>query len=188
MRGLGLRVEVPPLASGHVCADQSAGVLFKTQLRYARTIRGIAPVSSLGAIITHPFPLALFAALAGGPASSPLAKRYDIDHAVNAFSQERAEKTAAGYQFWFFDKAFAEGKTVKLSVVGPHLASHPPHRHVEDEFFVVLEGIAEFYLEGRTKVVGPNTALYCASGLEHGIRNVGDAPLKYLVIKKYQEH
>jgi oxalate decarboxylase/phosphoglucose isomerase-like protein (cupin superfamily) len=34
-------------------------------------------------------------------------------------------------------------------------------------------------------VAGPMTSFYCPSGSKHGIRNIGDTELKYLVIKKY---
>jgi mannose-6-phosphate isomerase-like protein (cupin superfamily) len=57
----------------------------------------------------------------------------------------------------------------------------------EDEFFFVLEGKAEFFLDGKTKVAGPYTGFYCPSNVEHGIRNAGDTILKYLVIKKYEQ-
>lgn len=118
-------------------------------------------------------------------AGSAAPARYTIDNCVNTFSPGGVEATRTGQQYWFFDKAFADGKTLKLSVVGPHQASHAPHRHPEDEFFFVLEGKAEFYLDGKTRTVGPNTGLYCPSGSEHGIRNVSDGELRYLVIKQY---
>lgn len=113
--------------------------------------------------------------------------KYTIDNCVNEFSIDRTEKTQAGYQYWFVDKSFADRKTLKLSVVEPHQATHAPHSHPEDEFFFILEGKAEFYLNGKTKIVGPYTSLYCPSYSEHGIRNAGDTVLKYLVIKKYPE-
>lgn len=74
-----------------------------------------------------------------------------------------------------------------MSVVAPHSATHAPHKHIEDEFFFVLEGTAEFYLNGKTKVAGQYTSFYCPSNIEHGIKNVGDTELKYLVIKKYEK-
>lgn len=114
-------------------------------------------------------------------------KKYTIDNCVNTFSPDKTVKTGAGYQYWFADKNFIDGRTLKLSVVAPHSATHPPHRHAEDEFFFVLEGTAEFYLDGKTKVAGPYTSFYCPSNMEHGIRNVGDTELKYLVIKKYEQ-
>ncbi|HQT90514.1 MAG TPA: cupin domain-containing protein [Candidatus Kryptobacter bacterium] len=117
---------------------------------------------------------------------SPDTSGYTIDNCVNEFNAANVESTKVGYQYWFADKKFADGKTVKLSVVRPHEATHAPHHHAEDEFFFVLQGKAEFYLDGRTKVAGPYTSLYCPSNSEHGIRNAGDTELRYLVIKKYE--
>jgi len=111
--------------------------------------------------------------------------KYTIDNCVNSFDSSKVEKTKAGYQYWFADKNFLDGRTLKLSVVKPKDATHPPHVHAEDEFFFILEGTAEFYLAGKTKIVQPYTSLYCPSNVEHGIRNAGDTVLKYLVIKKY---
>jgi len=112
--------------------------------------------------------------------------KYTIENCVNTFDPDNVEKTKVGFQYWFADKKFAHGKTVKLSVVEPHSATHAPHSHIEDEFFFVLEGQAEFSLDGRTKTVGEYTSLYCPPNVEHGIRNVGNKELKYLVIKKYE--
>jgi len=111
---------------------------------------------------------------------------YSIENCVNEFSMDGIEKTKVGYQYWFADKNFLDGRTIKLSVVSPHSATHPPHKHSEDEFFFVLEGTAEFYLNGETITAGPMTSFYCPSFSEHGIRNIGDTELKYLVIKKYE--
>jgi len=114
-------------------------------------------------------------------------KKFTIENCVNEFSLTKAESTKVGYQYWFVDKDFLDGRTLKMSVVKPHEATHPPHRHAEDKFFFVLEGRAEFYLDGKTKVAGPYTSFYCPSNVEHGIRNAGDTILKYLVIKKYEQ-
>ena len=129
----------------------------------------------------------LFTFLSAVAQSHKEQKIYTIENCVNEFSQASIESTKAGYQYWFADKNFIDGRTLKMSVVRPHSATHPPHRHVEDEFFFVLQGTAEFYLDGRTKVAGPFTSFYCPSSIEHGIRNVGDIELKYLVIKKYEK-
>ncbi len=113
-------------------------------------------------------------------------KHYTIDNCVNTFDQSKIESTKVGYQYWFADKNFLDGRTLKMSAVKPHGATHPPHHHKEDEFFFVMEGTAEFYLDGKTKTAGPYTSFYCPSNSEHGIRNNGDTILKYLVIKKYE--
>lgn len=121
------------------------------------------------------------------PDSAKIKKQFTIENCVSEFSMDSTIKTKVGYQFWFADKDFIDGRTLKMSVVAPHSATHPPHKHTEDEFFFVLEGMAEFYLNGKTKIAGPYTSFYCPSNTDHGIRNVGDTELKYLVIKKYQK-
>lgn len=112
--------------------------------------------------------------------------KWNIGNCVNQFSMDKTIPTKAGYQYWFADKNFIHGRTLKMSVVKPHDATHPPHRHVEDEFFFILEGTAKFYLNGDSVICGPYTSFYCPSMVEHGIRNAGDIELKYLVIKDYQ--
>ena len=112
-------------------------------------------------------------------------KLFTIENCVNEYSFEKADKTKSGYRYWFADKDFIDGRTLKLSVVSPNQATHPPHEHEEDEFFFILEGKAKFYLDGKSKVVGPYTSLYCPRDVAHGISNAGDTELKYLVIKKY---
>lgn len=123
--------------------------------------------------------------LTSGQGAAP-AKRYTIDNCVNTFNRTKVEPTQVGYQYWFVDRDFLDGRTLKMSVVAPRQATHAPHTHAEDEIFFVLEGTAEFILDGQTKVAGAYSSFYCASGSHHGIRNAGDTELKYLVIKKYQ--
>ena len=130
--------------------------------------------------------VAFLGAAAPEPQKPAVDPGFSIAKYVNTFAQDRSEKTVGGYQFWFVDKNLAGGETLKLAVVAPHLANHPPHHHPEDEFFLVLEGQAEFFLGGQRVVAGPSTSLYCPPNVEHGIRNVGDTELKYLVIKKYE--
>lgn len=113
-------------------------------------------------------------------------REFNIQNCVSEFNPENVEETKVGYQYWFVGKEFLDGRTLKMSVVAPHEATHAPHSHNEDEFFFVLEGKAEFYLNGDTKVAGPLTSFYCPPNSKHGIKNVGDSELKYLVIKKYE--
>ena len=114
-------------------------------------------------------------------------RTFTIDDCVNQFNASRIESTKVGYQYWFVGKEFLDGRTLKMSVVAPREATHAPHKHAEDEFFFVLEGKAEFYLNGKTKTAEPYSSFYCPPNSEHGIRNAGDGVLKYLVIKKYEK-
>jgi len=59
-------VTMLPFAVGHVCGESSFVELWRHELRWALTIRTIAPLSYLGWTVTHPFPLALIAWGMGG--------------------------------------------------------------------------------------------------------------------------
>jgi ceramide glucosyltransferase len=67
VREAGLAVSVLPLAVGHRSTEATAAEVFHHELRWSRTVRVIRPLSHVGTVITHPFPLALTAmALLGG--------------------------------------------------------------------------------------------------------------------------
>jgi len=112
-------------------------------------------------------------------------KKWTIQNCVNHLSMDKTIPTDVGYQYWFADENFLDGQTMKMSVVAPGKATHPPHKHIEDEFFFVLEGTAKFYLDGDSIVSGQYTSFYCPSMVMHGIANAGETELKYLVFKKY---
>ena len=132
--------------------------------------------------------LLFFLFFASATASAQTAAlRSPIDSCVNTFNHARVEPTKAGYQYWFADRTFLDGRTIKLSVVAPGNATHAPHSHAEDEFFFVLDGRAEFFMNGERRTAGPMTSLYCPPHSDHGIRNAGADTLRYLVIKKYEQ-
>jgi len=120
--------------------------------------------------------------------SPPEENKYTIDNCINRFDTAKTTKTPVGYQYWFIGQKFLhDGLTVKMSAVGPKQATHAPHKHQGDEIFYILEGTAQFYLDGKTTTGGPNTSFYCPDNIEHGISNFGSTELKYLVIRKYQD-
>jgi len=135
-----------------------------------RLLNGLSPVL-LVLLISAPV-------FAGAPT-------YTIKNTVNTFQPDKVSKTERGYQYWFADPDFADGNTLKLSVVMPGARPAEPHTHPQDEFFFVLEGTAEFFLDGETATGGPMTSFYCPSNSLHGIKNAGDTELKYLVIENY---
>ena len=110
--------------------------------------------------------------------------QYTIENCVNHFDINKATKTKVGYQYWFANKDFTQENTLNMSIVEPGKSTHAPHHHPEEEFFYILEGTAQFFLDGKTVTAGPNTSFYCPPNAEHGISNAGKTDLKYLVIKK----
>jgi ceramide glucosyltransferase len=65
VRAQGLQVKVSNMTVGHVSAESTSRQFFTYQLRNARTIGSIDPLGHLGAVITHPFGLAVLAILLG---------------------------------------------------------------------------------------------------------------------------
>ncbi len=120
-------------------------------------------------------------------AAAEITREWTLANCVNQFDSTKTSPTKVGYQYWFADKEFLDGRTLKMSVVAPRAATHAPHQHVEDEFFLVLEGTAKLYLGGDSVIVEPYTSFYCPPNILHGIANAGDTELKYLVMKTYSK-
>ena len=66
VRELGFKVAVAPNLVGHGCAEASFGELVRHQLRWAHTLRLLAPWGYAGSVLTHATPLALIAAAFDG--------------------------------------------------------------------------------------------------------------------------
>ena len=101
------------------------------------------------------------------------------------WSELKATPTATGEK-----RAIMMHRTATLDQLSCHAttvaagqASHAPHRHVEEEIIIVKEGTIESMQNGETKVVGPGSVIFEASNELHGLRNVGDTPATYIVLK-----
>jgi hypothetical protein len=44
-------------------------------------------------------------------------KEFTIENCINEFDPTKIESTKVGYQYWFINKEFLDGRTLKLSVV-----------------------------------------------------------------------
>jgi ceramide glucosyltransferase len=66
LRDRGEPVTVLPFAVGHMCNETSLAELWRHELRWARTIRGVDPSGYGGWVINHAFALALLAFALGG--------------------------------------------------------------------------------------------------------------------------
>lgn len=74
------------------------------------------------------------------------------------------------------------GRYTMFTLVTPPGGGPPPHAHRdEDEWFLVLEGRAEFLANGEWTGASPGTAVFAPRGSVHGFRNTGDTPLRMLV-------
>ena len=69
------------------------------------------------------------------------------------------------------------------TTLAPGQSPHPPHKHPDEELVIIKEGTVESNLDGQIRRLGPGSVIFQASNQMHGLRNVGDVPAVYHVIK-----
>jgi len=60
---------------------------------------------------------------------------------------------------------------------------HPPHRHADEEYLMVLKGHGTWYLNGEETTANEGDILYARAWDYHGIRAADDSPLDFVVFK-----
>lgn len=74
------------------------------------------------------------------------------------------------------------GRYTMFTSVTPPGSGPPIHQHhLDDEWFHVLEGVAEFYYEGTWTRVEAGGSVFMPKGSVHTFRNAGDVPLHQLI-------
>jgi quercetin dioxygenase-like cupin family protein len=69
-----------------------------------------------------------------------------------------------------------------ITTLNPGKASHPPHRHAQEELIIVKEGTLEVHLNGQTQRAGAGSVFFYASNDAHAVTNVGETRATYWVI------
>ena len=72
---------------------------------------------------------------------------------------------------------------IHITTLNPGATPHAPHKHPDEELLIVKEGTVESLVNGELKRVGPGSIIFQAANQLHSIRNVGDVPATYHVIK-----
>lgn len=96
-----------------------------------------------------------------------------------------AKQTSKG-----FTRKFFQAPTATLDELECHVTTlnrgeiaHPPHQHPDEELIIVKEGTVESLVNGQTKRLGPGSVIFQAANQPHNIRNAGDTPATYHVVK-----
>jgi len=72
---------------------------------------------------------------------------------------------------------------IHITTLNKGESPHAPHQHPDEELVIVKEGTVESLVNGELKRVGPGSIIFQAANQMHSIRNVGDGPATYHVIK-----
>jgi quercetin dioxygenase-like cupin family protein len=118
------------------------------------------------------------AADAGSEAQKPLSSAFE-------WNDVEAEPTKIGAVRRFFKLPTATVGELALHVttLNPGESPHEPHRHPEEELIIVKEGSVESFIEGRTRRLGTGSVMFHGANELHGLRNVGEGPATYHVVK-----
>jgi quercetin dioxygenase-like cupin family protein len=107
-----------------------------------------------------------------------------IGESVYDWTAMKVTKTAIGES-----RSIVKGPTATLDELEMHVttldpgkASHPPHKHPNEELVILDKGTVETLVNGEWKRLGPGSVIFNASNVLHGLRNVGDTPAQYHVI------
>jgi len=107
-----------------------------------------------------------------------------IGESVYDWNTLKVQKTAVGEV-----RSIVKGPTATLdelemhvTTLNPGMASHPPHKHPNEELIILDKGTVETLVNGQWKRLGPGSVIFNASNVLHGLRNVGGTPAQYHVI------
>jgi quercetin dioxygenase-like cupin family protein len=97
---------------------------------------------------------------------------------------KEATGTGAAYrQVFRSPTATLDELELHVTTLPPGQEPHPPHKHADEEIIIIKEGTVEATANGVTHRLGPGSVIFQASNQMHGLRNVGDTPAVYHVIK-----
>jgi uncharacterized cupin superfamily protein len=104
--------------------------------------------------------------------------------AVFHWNDMKPEKTASGEvrHVCKAPTATLDELEIHVSTLNPGMASHAPHRHVNEELIILREGECETLSNDKWVKVEPGSIVFNASNSLHAFRNVGTVPATYHVI------
>jgi quercetin dioxygenase-like cupin family protein len=87
------------------------------------------------------------------------------------------------HRFFRSDTHGTKDMIVLAVTLKPGQAPHPPHRHAEEEFMILADGSGTWTLNGKEVAAKKGDVVYAAPWTMHGLKNSGDSPLTYYMVK-----
>ncbi len=97
--------------------------------------------------------------------------------------EAKPNKTGVVRKFFQAPTATLDELECHVTTLNPGESPHPPHKHPDEEVIIIKEGTVESLVNGQLKRVGPGSVIFQASNQLHSIKNVGQTPAIYHVIK-----
>lgn len=108
-------------------------------------------------------------------------------NATRVLTTETAKTTEEGWgtfvEYFAGETAGTSDLLSGTATIKPGLEIHPPHRHAEEEFLMVIEGEGEWTVGEEVFPARAGDMLYAAAWDTHGIKNTGEIPLKFVFWK-----
>ena len=70
-----------------------------------------------------------------------------------------------------------------VTTLNPGMMAHEPHHHPDEELVIIDRGTVEALINGEWVRVGAGSVVLNSSNVTHGMRNVGDGPAQYHVVR-----
>ena len=142
----------------------------------AKSLAGLFLLGGLGLAAT----LLVFHPSRAADPKSPLMKSQ-----VVSWADARANKAEWGEMRRYFAGETTGAKNVltAVAVVEPGKAVHRAHRHAEEEYLAVIDGSGTWSLDGKDSPAQRGDILYAEPWVYHGLKNMGDKPLVFLVVR-----
>ena len=103
---------------------------------------------------------------------------------VISWDEARKRVHERGFSLPFVgESSGAEVLQLHLSSINPGEAAHPPHEHGGEEIMFLISGRGMATLGDDERPMAAMAALFAPAGTRHGLRNDGDEPIEYLVIR-----
>ncbi|MGA2051775.1 MAG: cupin domain-containing protein [Opitutales bacterium] len=72
-----------------------------------------------------------------------------------------------------------------ITTLNPGENTGPLHRHPQEEFIVIKEGMLEINIDGKKQIATPGSMIFYAANENENMTNVGKTPATYYVIQFY---